>query len=202
MAPRPKGPSSLPASPLRADRLTFREVDKRTWRDFERLFESKGAPKYCWCMAWRATPEEVRDTARGSRKRAIKKRVAAGTPIGILGYLQDEPVAWCSIAPRSSYRELGGLGDSDDPKVWSIVCFFVKRDVRGQGLGPQLVAAAIQTARKHGAKVVEAYPVAPDSPSYRFMGFVPMFAAARFKEVGRAGSRRHVMRRAVRATRG
>lgn len=73
--------------------------------------------------------------------------------------------------------------------------------LRGQGTGPRLVAAAIQTARKHGAKAVEAYPVAPDSPSYRFMGFVPMFAKAKFKEVGRAGSRRHVMRRAMRAAR-
>jgi len=45
-----------------------------------------------------------------------------------------------------------------------------------------------------GARVVEAYPVAPDSPSYRFMGFVPAFEKAGFREVGRAGSRRHVMR--------
>jgi hypothetical protein len=40
----------------------------------------------------------------------------------------------------------------------------------------------------------EAYPVAPDSPSYRFMGFVPMFEKARFVEIGTAGTRRHVMR--------
>jgi hypothetical protein len=42
--------------------------------------------------------------------------------------------------------------------------------------------------------VIEAYPVDPDSPSYRFMGFVGVFAAAKFEEVGRAGRRRHVMR--------
>lgn len=198
MAPGPKARSSRPAS---ADRLRFREVDKRTWPDFERLFESRGAPKYCWCMAWRATPDEVRGTARGRRKRAIKRRVDAGTPIGILAYQGEEPIAWCSIAPRASYRDLGGPGEGDDPKVWSIVCFFVKRDLRGHGIGPKLVEAAIQTARQHGAKNVEAYPVDADSPSYRFMGFVPMFAKAKFKEVGRAGSRRHVMRRTVRAVR-
>lgn len=33
----------------------------------------------------------------------------------------------------------------------------------------------------------------PDSPSYRFMGFVPVFEKAGFREVGRAGTRRHVM---------
>jgi hypothetical protein len=42
--------------------------------------------------------------------------------------------------------------------------------------------------------VVEAYPVDADSPSYRFMGFVPVFAEAGFAEVGREGKRRHVMR--------
>jgi hypothetical protein len=41
---------------------------------------------------------------------------------------------------------------------------------------------------------VEAYPVDEAAPSYRFMGFVPVFAAAGFTEVGRAGTRRHVMR--------
>ncbi len=201
MAPRPKARSSPPVSPPRADRLRFREVDRRTWPDFERLFESRGAPKYCWCMAWRATPAEVRDEARGSRKRAIKRRIDAGTPVGILAYLGEEPIAWCSIAPRASYRDLGGPGEADDPKVWSIVCFFVKRDLRGEGIGPKLVEAAIHTARQHGAKTLEAYPVDADSPSYRFMGFVPRFAKAKFKEVGRAGSRRHVMRRTVRAVR-
>ena len=52
-------------------------------------------------------------------------------------------------------------------------------------------------ARAKGATVVEAYPVAPDSPSYRFMGFVPVFEAAGFREVGRAGIRGHVMRLGV-----
>ena len=58
----------------------------------------------------------------------------------------------------------------------------------------RLIQAAVAHARKRGATVVEAYPVAPDSPSYRFMGFVPVFTAAGFREVGRAGTRRHVMR--------
>jgi hypothetical protein len=45
--------------------------------------------------------------------------------------------------------------------------------------------------------VVEAYPVDADSPSYRFMGFVAPFEKAGFREVGRAGTRRHVMRRSL-----
>ena len=64
-----------------------------------------------------------------------------------------------------------------------------------------MLAAAIKHARTHGAKVVEAYPVDEDSPSYRFMGLVNMFEEAGFREVGREGSRRHVMQRKTRAIR-
>jgi len=105
-------------------------------------------------------------------------------------------MAWCSIAPRATYRRLGGADDfADDPDaVWSLVCFFVKRDYRGHGVTDQLLRAAIAHAGRRGAKIVEAYPVDPDSPSYRFMGFVRVFERAGFKNAGAAGTRRHVMR--------
>lgn len=57
-----------------------------------------------------------------------------------------------------------------------------------------LVSAAVEHARLKGATTVEAYPVDPDSPSYTFMGLVPTFEAAGFREVGMAGTRRHIMR--------
>jgi len=54
--------------------------------------------------------------------------------------------------------------------------------------------AAIAHAARRGARAIWAYPVDPDSPSYRFMGFTGLFRRAGFVEVARAGSRRHVMR--------
>jgi hypothetical protein len=57
----------------------------------------------------------------------------------------------------------------------------------------QLLNEAVKVAGKRGARVVEAYPVDPDSPSYRFMGFVSKFERAGFVETGRAGKRRHIM---------
>ncbi len=59
------------------------------------------------------------------------------------------------------------------------------------------IIQAAEYARSRGASVVEAYPVDPDSPSYRFMGFVPVFEQAGFREVGRVGARRHVMQLGV-----
>ena len=44
-----------------------------------------------------------------------------------------------------------------------------------------MLRAAIDYARKRGATALEAYPVDPDSPSYRFMGFVPAFERLGFK---------------------
>ncbi len=175
------------------DKLVFREVDQSRWPDFERFFEGRGCPSYCWCMAWRATPEEAKHPDGASRKAAMAKRIADGVPVGILGYLDDEPVAWCSIAPRSTYRKLVDDNSSDEG-IWSIACFFILRRLRGKGITQRLIAAAVKHAKSKGATVVEAYPVDPDSPSYRFMGYVSAFRTAGFHEVGRAGSRRHVFR--------
>lgn len=135
----------------------------------------------------------------------MKSRIEAGVPIGILGYHDGAPVAWCSIAPRDTYRALGGLDDSGSgtlEQVWALACFFVKREHRGHGLANQLLVAAIDHAARNGATVVEAYPVEPDSPSYRFMGFVETFSRAGFQKVGQAGQRRHVMRLPVPRWRG
>ena len=179
------------------DRLVFHEVDASRWADFEHLFQSRGGPKACWCMLWRATPIEAKRKDGASRKEAIAARVSAGVPIGLLGYLDREPVAWCSVAPRSTYRRLVE-DDSSDEGIWSIACFFVVRRLRGQGITQRIITAAVEHARAHGALIVEAYPVDPDSPSYRFMGFVPAFTKAGFCEVARAGIRRHVVRFRVR----
>jgi GNAT superfamily N-acetyltransferase len=178
-------------------RLEFHEVDALRWDDFERLFESRGGPKSCWCMVWRSGAKSSKGP---DRKAAIKQYVCDRIPIGLLGYLRGEPVAWCSIAPRPTYRKLGGPAHTGDcpEQVWSLACFFIRRELRGQGVSKQVIEAAVLHAEKQGATVVEAYPVDPGSPSYRFMGYVQAFLAAGFQEVGRVGTRRHIVRRKLR----
>ena len=173
------------------ERLEFHAVDQERWPDLVRLFEGRGGPKHCWCMVWR--PKEGR-LDRYGKKAALERSIRQGVPVGILAYLDGEPVAWCSIAPRETYRPLGGPNDGDSGKVWSVVCFFAHREIRGQGVTSKLLRAAVAHAAAHGADVVEASPVEPDSPSFRYMGFRSTFLAAGFEEVGTAGTRRHVMR--------
>lgn len=175
--------------------LTFRPVTPDTSADFTALFEGRGGPKYCWCMAWRPLEGKRMEVKAPARREVMLGTIAAGTPVGILGYDGDEPVGWCSVAPRDTYLRLGGPDDADEVgPIWSIVCFFLRRDHRGEGLAHALLEAAVTYATTHGARTIEAYPVAPDAPSYKFMGVVPMYETAGFVAVGKAGSRRTVMR--------
>ena len=174
--------------------LTFRAVTPGTVGDFEAFFSSPGAPKHCWCMVWRRSTAESHHHTAADRKRQMMARIAAGTPIGLIAYDAAEPVGWVSVAPRETYRNLGGPPALAGDVIWSIACFYVPRRVRGRGLVHPLIAGAVQHARAQGATVVEAYPVDVNAPSYRFMGFVPVFLAAGFTDHGMAGVRRHVMR--------
>jgi GNAT superfamily N-acetyltransferase len=171
--------------------IIIKPVDKDNWADFEALFESKGGPSYCWCMVWRMTKDELKQNNSTCRKEFIKRRVLSDVPIGILGYRDDEPIAWCSVGPRETHQRLGG--DEDIENVWSITCFYVKKEFRKQGLVKFLIKNAKDYAKDNGAKYVEAYPVEESSPSYRFMGFIKTFEKTGFEYVKMAGTRRHVM---------
>ena len=173
--------------------VTFAPVDASTWPDLERFFEQRGGPHYCWCMLWRPMPSKERKD-KAAKKRALKAGVTGGVPVGLLAYQRGQPVAWCSIAPKRTFRPPDKKTATSDA-VWFITCFFVARSARGQGLMAQLIEAALDYAKSCGANVLEAYPVEKDSPTYRFMGFVEQFERAGFRLVGSAGTRRHVMQR-------
>jgi hypothetical protein len=67
---------------MNAPQLSFHEVDRGRWPDLARLFDGRGGPKSCWCMVWRATPQEAKCKDGASRKAALQKRVCDGIPSG------------------------------------------------------------------------------------------------------------------------
>ena len=177
--------------------IRFRPVTVERLSDLTEFSQCHGKFRYCSCVRWRMTSSAFRRSSKLERVAALEELVRAGTPVGVLAYHEEQPVAWCSIAPRETcaalerYRALPRI---DDFPVWSVACLFVDRRFRRQGLTGSLLGAAIDYARAHNAPIVEGYPVAPDAPSYTYMGSPETFRLAGFVDVTPAGQKRLVMR--------
>jgi len=187
---------------LSLDTLVCHPVTPDRWFDLERLFGEHGAYAGCWCMWWRLTRSEFGRQTAEERKAGLKVLVDSGRPPGILGYLDSEPIAWVSIGPREDYPPLERsrtLKRIDDRPVWSIVCFFVAKPYRGQGLMVRLLRGAVAYAAEQGARIVEGYPVDPGEKrisggAQGYMGLAAAFRQAGFVEVARPSATRPIMR--------
>ena len=102
---------------------------------------------------------------KGERNRQAMKAIVDGGEIpGILGYVGELPVAWCSLGPRISFSWLTRsriFKPVDERPVWSIVCFFVAKEMRRKRVSVQMIEAACGFAAGHGAECIEGYPVEP-----------------------------------------
>jgi GNAT superfamily N-acetyltransferase len=183
-------------------KLQFHALTADRWPDLEELFGEKGACGGCWCMTWRLTRSEFARQKGPGTKRAFKKLVSKGRPPGVLAYAGKRAVAWCAVAPREEYPVLGRsrvLGPVDQQPVWSVSCFFVAREFRGQGVTVPLLHAAAKFAKSQGAKIVEGYPqdLGEDTLPAAFVwtGLLPTFTAAGFKEVARRSAKRPIVRK-------
>lgn len=152
-------------------------------------------------MWWRLKRSEFAKSSGNKNKRLMKRIVDSAEVPGILAYLDSNPVGWCSVSNREAYPVLQRsltLKRIDDKPVWSVVCFFVARSFRGIGLMTSLLQAAIEHAKKHGAKIVEAYPVEPKGRrvpgSEGFTGIVSVFRKTGFVEVLRRSAEHPIMR--------
>ena len=86
----------------------------------------------------------------------------------------------------------------DDTAVWSVVCFFVAKSGRGQGVAQELIRGAVEYVKRQGGKVVEAYPTLPGSgslaPASIYMGLPAIFERAGFVECARPSRGKAIMR--------
>jgi len=180
---------------------TFHPLTPERWADFEKLFGPRGATGGCWCMYWRLPRTQYEEQHGELNRRNMKALVDSGNIPGILAYSGDEPVGWCSIAPREEFSTLGRsriLKPVDDQPVWSVVCFFINRGQRRKGLTVQLLKAAVEYARANGARIVEGYPVEPkdgQAPDvFVYTGLFSAFKEAGFIEVIRRSATRPIVR--------
>lgn len=181
--------------------ITVRPASATVWKDVVRLFGSRGACAGCWCMWWRQSTSEFERHKGPANRRALQHLVKQGPIPGLIAYRDGVPVGWCAVAPRISFPRLARsriLAPLDGQPVWSIVCFFVDRQHRRQGVSRELLEAAKAWVREQGGTMLEGYPVDPVSPStsplFIFTGIASVFRAAGFKECARRSPTRPIMR--------
>lgn len=176
-------------------------VDSSRWKDFEMLFGEKGACGGCWCMTWRLKAKQFENQKGNGNKTAMKKIIDSNILPGILGYVDNEPVGWCSVAPRDEFIRLENsrvLAKIDNESVWSITCLFIAKKFRKQGLSAELLKGAIKFCRDQNVKILEAYPAEPYSDNipaaFAWTGIPSAFEKVGFKVVERRSPKRPIMR--------
>ncbi|MGZ4816562.1 MAG: GNAT family N-acetyltransferase [Terriglobales bacterium] len=151
-------------------------------------------------MAWRISRKEFSLKKGDGNRRAMKKIVSSQTSPGLLAYDGKEPIGWIALAPREVFVRLEDskvLAPIDDTPVWSVVCFFVRKDYRKQCLTVELLQAASRFARKNKAKILEGYPqeLSKELPApFVWTGLASAFRKAGFEEVARRSKTRPIMR--------
>ena len=183
---------------IKTKSLIFHALTSERWDDFVQLFGAHGASGGCWCMYWRTTRKEFNQNCGENNKLAMKALIDAGTIPGIIGYLDGQPAAWCSIAPREDFASLErsrNLKRLDDKPVWSIVCFYIAKHARKMGLMQETIQGAIAYASQNGAQIIEAYPLdlkGHRPPGNLYMGHFDSFIKAGFSEIETRGSHKFV----------
>ena len=186
---------------LSPERLTFKPVTSAEWTDLERVFIGAPFSSFCWCMYWRKTRKQWQVSAAENRA-DMEKIVTGGVSPGILAYDGDEPVAWCSVAPRSEFPGLERsptLRAVDSQPVWSITCFTIAHSHRKKGLTTLLIRAAVEHAVENGAKVIEGYPLTKrsqkrENDGMAYMGFVTTFERLGFEQASERSRVRNIWR--------
>jgi GNAT superfamily N-acetyltransferase len=182
--------------------LTVEPLGRENWKEFERLFGSRGACGNCWCMYYRLSQREfVAGKAGQGNKRAMKKLVWAGMPAGMLGFHRGRAIAWCAFAPREDFSQLEKSRVHkriDDRPVWSVPCLFVAREYRKQGVADALLLALVRYARKKKIRTIEAYPLIPTKgrlpDAFAWVGLYRSFARAGFEIVDLSSKNRPMVR--------
>lgn len=194
--------STMAKTKTTKSKLTFRPATKSEWKNLTELFGERGACAGCWCMFWRLQRSEYTAGQGEGNKKRLKKLIDSGVVPGILAFDGERPIGWCSVAPRADYPGLERartLKPLDELPVWSIVCLFVEKEYRRQGVAVKLIDAAAKFVKKSGGRMVEGYPVIarkglmPDA--FAFTGLPSAFEQAGFEIVKRPTPSRAIVRR-------
>ena len=190
--------------------LVIKDLTPELWPDLEKLFGKNGACAGCWCMWWRyQLGDKLTGNKNAANKRRFKKLVSDDEVYGALAYVDGEAVGWVNYGPRKDFPRLDRAPSNvcnDAEKVWSVPCFFVRRDHRGHGVSEALLDHALRAMKRRGVKVAEGYPVSTKKAgeqmphAFAFTGFSSTFAEAGFKLTGPSKFKRKRVRKSLRGS--
>lgn len=164
--------------------------------DAEKALDSGDGPE-CQCQWWLLPNAEWQRTPHKEREQLFRTELGGERSPGLIAYVDGDVAGWVRVGPRIDQtrilrtREIVGATAEplDAADVWSVSCFVVRKQHRGQGLTARLLDAAVSVAREGGARVVEGYPldpaVAKKSSNQLFRGILPVFESAGFVIVAR-----------------
>ncbi|PZF93186.1 GNAT family N-acetyltransferase [Micromonospora deserti] len=194
--------------------ITVLPANETSWDDLRAVFGTRGDAARCQCQRykirdrdWASVPVEVR--AERLREETDCGHPEADRTSGLVAYLDGEPVGWCAVEPRTAYPRLlhgrtpvpwvGRDEERADAGVWAVTCFVTRVGFRRRGVSRALARAAVDFARRRGARAVEGYPMITHPGrevtwGELHVGSRSIFADAGFAEVSRPTLRRVVMR--------
>jgi GNAT superfamily N-acetyltransferase len=171
------------------------------WSHFEKLMGERGGCGGCWCMTFRLATKDYKQNKFEGNKKLMKNIVERGLPTGLIATIENEPVGWIALAPREHYLKIENsrsLKRIDQKPVWSITCFYTEKKCRRKGLSSMMIRGAIDFAKKHKIKVLEAYPAIPYSGKvsapFLWTGILSAFLGNGFKIVQKYGVSKAMVR--------
>jgi GNAT superfamily N-acetyltransferase len=186
-------------------------ANEASWEDLQAVFGTRGSAARCQCQRFKLRPREAfRNFPVEERAARLRVQTDTGQPdaemtAGLVAYLDEQPVGWCAVEPRTAYEGLlrnnrvpweGRSEDKADDTVWAVTCVFTRAGFRKRGISRALVRAAVDFARERGARALEGYPITTKDVILEELGVGTegVFAAAGLSEVSRPTKRRIVMR--------
>ncbi|WP_222854226.1 GNAT family N-acetyltransferase [Fodinicola acaciae] len=193
------------------EQLTIVPANQASWQDVQAVFGTTDYPGRCYCQRFKTAGWHW-DLSDDERRDRLREQTHCDDPdspetSGLIAYLEDEPVGWVAVDPRTAYPRLRGLRtvwsgrqeDKADDSVWAVTCFTVRKGYRKRGITYALAAATVDYARERGALALEAYAMITE-PGKEItwgelhVGSVQVFEEAGFTAVSRPSKRRVVMR--------
>ncbi|MEZ3160958.1 GNAT family N-acetyltransferase [Microbacterium sp. BWT-B31] len=164
----------------------------------ESVLRGGGDGRSCQCQWWMLTASAFDASTQAEREAMLREQHAEQLAPGLIAYVDGEPAGWVKVAPRTRQPRLARTRafaaqspePFDDPAVWAVSCFSVRREYRGQGLNSALLGAAVAHAKKHGARYIEGYAIDTEaaqkvSSNDLYHGALSTFESAGFHEISR-----------------